>query len=48
MFAQALFQPSYHPQIYVEGERIGGVDIAEEIYRSGELQQLLRTISPAA
>jgi monothiol glutaredoxin len=33
--------PTY-PQLYVEGELIGGVDIAEEMYRSGELQTLLR------
>jgi monothiol glutaredoxin len=33
--------PTY-PQLYVEGELIGGVDIAEEMYRSGELQQLLQ------
>jgi monothiol glutaredoxin len=29
------------PQLYVNGELIGGCDIALEMYRSGELQQLL-------
>ena len=32
--------PTY-PQLYVDGELIGGVDIADEMYRSGELQQIL-------
>ena len=32
--------PTY-PQLYVGGELIGGVDIADEMYRSGELQQIL-------
>ena len=29
------------PQIFVHGERIGGSDIALEMYESGELQQML-------
>ena len=29
------------PQLYVNGELIGGCDIVVEMYRSGELQQLL-------
>ncbi|MCU0977415.1 MAG: Grx4 family monothiol glutaredoxin [Steroidobacteraceae bacterium] len=29
------------PQLYVNGELIGGCDIAVEMYRSGELKQLL-------
>lgn len=29
------------PQLYVGGELIGGCDIAVEMYRSGELKQLL-------
>ena len=29
------------PQLYVNGELIGGCDIAIEMYKSGELQQLL-------
>ncbi len=29
------------PQLYVNGELIGGCDIALEMYRSGELQKLL-------
>ena len=29
------------PQLYVNGEFIGGADILREMYQSGELQQLL-------
>ena len=29
------------PQVYVQGEFIGGCDIIREMYASGELQQLL-------
>ncbi len=29
------------PQVYVQGEFIGGCDIVREMYASGELQQLL-------
>jgi len=32
--------PTY-PQLYVNGELIGGCDIALEMYRSGELRKLL-------
>jgi monothiol glutaredoxin len=32
--------PTY-PQLYVNGELIGGSDIVEQMYRSGELQQLV-------
>lgn len=32
--------PTY-PQLYVNGELIGGCDIVMEMYRSGELQTLL-------
>ena len=32
--------PTY-PQLYVKGELVGGCDIALEMYRSGELRQLL-------
>jgi len=32
--------PTY-PQLYVNGELVGGCDIALEMYRSGELQKLL-------
>jgi monothiol glutaredoxin len=34
--------PTY-PQLYVDGELIGGADIIQEMYRSGELQQLVRS-----
>jgi monothiol glutaredoxin len=30
------------PQLYVEGEFIGGADILMEMYTSGELQELLK------
>ena len=33
--------PTY-PQLYVKGELVGGCDIALEMYRNGELQQLLK------
>ncbi|MFT3905467.1 MAG: Grx4 family monothiol glutaredoxin [Steroidobacteraceae bacterium] len=33
--------PTY-PQLYVKGELLGGCDIALEMYRNGELQQLLK------
>ena len=33
------------PQLYVNGEFIGGSDIMNEMYESGELQQLLQTIT---
>jgi monothiol glutaredoxin len=29
------------PQLYVDGEFVGGCDIVREMYESGELQQLL-------
>jgi monothiol glutaredoxin len=31
------------PQLYVDGEFVGGSDIMMEMYQSGELQQLLAT-----
>ena len=31
------------PQLYVEGEFIGGCDIMKEMFASGELQELLKT-----
>jgi monothiol glutaredoxin len=34
--------PTY-PQLYVKGELIGGCDIALEMYRNGELKQLLQS-----
>jgi monothiol glutaredoxin len=34
--------PTY-PQLYVKGELVGGCDIALEMYRSGELKQLLHS-----
>ena len=30
------------PQLYVEGEFIGGCDIITELYQSGELEELLK------
>lgn len=31
------------PQLYVDGEFVGGCDIMREMYQSGEMQQLLAT-----
>jgi monothiol glutaredoxin len=36
------------PQLYVNGELIGGCDIAVEMYRSGELRQLLEEAGAVA
>ena len=35
------------PQLYVNGELIGGCDIAVELYESGELQKILNEAAPA-
>jgi monothiol glutaredoxin len=32
------------PQLYINGQFIGGADIMREMYQSGELQKLLRDI----
>jgi monothiol glutaredoxin len=34
--------PTY-PQLYVKGELLGGCDIAMEMYRNGELKQVLES-----
>ncbi len=39
--------PTY-PQLYVNGELLGGCDIALEMYRSGELQKLLQEAGASA
>ena len=31
------------PQLYVNGELVGGCDIVREMYESGELQEMLRS-----
>ena len=36
------------PQLYVNGEFVGGSDIMREMYQSGELQKLLQGISQKA
>jgi monothiol glutaredoxin len=36
--------PTY-PQLYVNGELVGGADIILEMYKSGELQTLLKEVS---
>ena len=36
------------PQLYVNGEFIGGSDIMREMYQSGELQKLLETAKQKA
>jgi monothiol glutaredoxin len=33
------------PQLYVNGEFVGGCDILREMYQSGELQQVLKPMS---
>src|ERR687889_446833 len=38
--------PTY-PQLYVNGELIGGCDIAVELHESGELQKILGEAAPA-
>jgi monothiol glutaredoxin len=35
------------PQLYVNGELVGGADIVEEMYESGELAELLGLEQPA-
>jgi monothiol glutaredoxin len=39
--------PTY-PQLYVKGELIGGCDIAMQMYRNGELKQLLSSAGALA
>jgi len=36
------------PQLYINGEFVGGSDIMREMYQSGELQKLLEGISQKA
>jgi glutaredoxin-related protein len=36
------------PQLYVNGEFVGGADIVKEMYHSGELQKLLEGVSQKA
>ena len=36
------------PQLYVEGEFVGGCDIVSEMYESGELQPLVRDAAARA
>lgn len=35
--------PTY-PQLYVKGELIGGCDIIDEMYKSGELKEVIKAI----
>jgi monothiol glutaredoxin len=39
--------PTY-PQLYVNGELVGGCDIALEMYRNGELKSLLQEVGATA
>jgi monothiol glutaredoxin len=39
--------PTY-PQLYVNGELVGGCDIVIEMYKNGELKSLLAETAPAA
>jgi monothiol glutaredoxin len=36
------------PQLYVEGELVGGCDIISEMYESGELQSLIKSAAEKA
>lgn len=36
------------PQLYINGEFVGGSDIVKEMYQSGELQQLLAAVQEKA
>ncbi|MBA3996583.1 MAG: monothiol glutaredoxin, Grx4 family [Candidatus Accumulibacter sp.] len=36
------------PQLYINGEFVGGCDIMREMYQSGELQQMLEGIAKQA
>ena len=36
------------PQLYVNGEFVGGADIMKEMYHSGELQKLLEPVAQKA
>jgi monothiol glutaredoxin len=36
------------PQLYVNGELVGGADIVEEMFEAGELAELLGVEQPAA
>jgi monothiol glutaredoxin len=36
------------PQLYINGEFVGGSDIMREMYQSGELQKLLETVQQKA
>ncbi|MDQ3092673.1 MAG: glutaredoxin [Actinomycetota bacterium] len=42
-----LFDWQTFPQLYVNGELVGGCDIVEEMLDSGELAELLRVEQPA-
>jgi monothiol glutaredoxin len=35
------------PQLYINGEFVGGSDIVKEMYESGELQKMLETVKQA-
>jgi monothiol glutaredoxin len=36
------------PQLYINGELVGGCDIALELYQRGELQRIVEATTPAA
>ena len=36
------------PQLYIGGQFVGGSDIMMEMYESGELQELVQSVKPAA
>jgi len=35
------------PQLYIDGEFVGGCDVTTELYQNGELQTMLQAASPA-
>ena len=35
------------PQLYVNGELVGGSDIVEQMYQAGDLEKLLNSIDPS-
>jgi glutaredoxin-related protein len=42
--SQGLFQLAHIPQMYVQGEFVGGLDVIKEMRANGELQELLKPI----
>jgi hypothetical protein len=45
VFASVLYLSHFRPQLYVNGEFIGGCDIVTSMYESGELKELLQEVT---